>query len=132
MLEARTLKAGALYCLVVAAAGVALGETRILLVTPLAGELPAVALEAPIMLAIAWYACGWAVERLEVSQLFSDRLAMGGVALAGLISAEGAVAMANGRTPIEYFADYARSAILLGVMAQLAFAVFPLIQRRGG
>lgn len=133
MVAARTLKAGMLYCLVVFAAGVVLGEVRILWVTPLAGEVVAVMLEAPIMLAITWYACGLVVERMEISQQFFDRLAMGGVALVLLICAEAAIAvLGGGRSLKEYFGDYARSAILLGLVVQVAFAVFPLLQKRRG
>lgn len=131
MIEARTLGAGALYSLVVFAAGLVLGVIRVMWVARLAGEAVSLALEAPIILALAWYACGWAAERMEVSPRFFERLAMGGVALAMLIGAEAAIAVfGKGRSIAEYFGDYARSAILLGLLAQLAFAVFPLLRRR--
>jgi hypothetical protein len=133
MIETRAIKAGVLYCLVVFVAALVLGGLRTLWVTPLAGEFIALTLEAPVMLAVAWSACAWAAERMEVSEQFHDRLAMGGIALAGLIGAEAVIAiLAAGRTPEEYFGDHARSAILLGLLVQLAFAVFPVLRRRRG
>lgn len=127
----RAVKAGALYCAVVFAAGFVLGVSRILLIAPLAGELVAVALEAPVMLAVAWAACGWLTERLDVSQRFVDRLVMGGVALVLLLAAEAAVAVATqGESLRMALEGRGRSALLLGLLAQLAFAIFPWLQRR--
>lgn len=129
----RAVQAGLLYCTVVFAAGFVLGVVRTLLVSPLAGELVAVALEAPVMLAIAWSACGWVTERLDMSQSFLDRLVMGGAALALLILAEaGAAMIAHGRSLHEFLVGDGSSALLLGLLAQLAFALFPLLQRRNG
>jgi hypothetical protein len=133
MLGSRAARAGVLYCTVVFAAGFVLSVVRMLWVTPLAGEFVGVLVEAPIMLAIAWNACGWVAKRLDVSQRFLDRLVMGGVALAVLVGAEaGAAALASGHSLEEFFQRYGRSAVLLGLLVQLAFAVFPLLNRRGG
>ncbi|CAN7152389.1 hypothetical protein LJR225_000173 [Phenylobacterium sp. LjRoot225] len=133
MIETRTVKAGVLYCVAVSGAALVLGLVRILWVTPLAGEAASLALEAPVMIAIAWYACGWAAEQMEVSQHFVERLAMGGVALAVMIGAEAAIAiLAAQHSAEEFFRDYVGSSILLGLLAQVAFAVLPLLRRRGG
>lgn len=133
MPHGRAIHAGLLYCVVVFAAGFVLGVLRNLLVTPLAGELAAVALEAPVMLAIAWTACGWALDRLEVSTQLLDRLLMGGVALVLLLVAEAAVAvLAQAYSLAEFFRRYGQTAMLLGLLAQLAFALFPLLRRRNG
>lgn len=131
MFEARAVKAGLLYCTVVFAAGFVLGVIRTLWVAPLAGALVAVILEAPIILAIAWSACGWVAERFEVSHLFLDRLVMGGAALAVLVFAEAAAAMlATGRSLDQFFRVDGHSAVLLGLLVQLAFAIFPMLQER--
>jgi hypothetical protein len=131
MVERRAVKAGLLYCAVVFAAGFVLGVIRTMWVAPLSGELVAVALEAPVMLAISWSASAWVVERLEVSENFVDRLLMGGVALAVLVAAEAVIGLvANGKTLAAYFLTYGQSGILLGLLAQLGFAVFPIIRRR--
>ncbi len=131
MVETRAVKAGLLYCTVVFAAGFVLGVVRTLWVAPLSGEFVAVLLEAPIMLAISWHTCFWVAERLDVAEQFLDRLVMGGVALAVLILAEAATAMlADGRSLPEFLNRHVDSALLLGLIAQLAFALFPLLQRR--
>jgi hypothetical protein len=131
MVERRAVKAGLLYCAVVFATGFILGVIRTMWVAPLSGELVAVALEAPVMLAISWSACAWVAERLEVSENFVDRLLMGGVALAVLVAAEAVIGLvANGKTLAAYFLTYGQSGILLGLLAQLGFAIFPIIRRR--
>jgi hypothetical protein len=112
---------------------VVLGLVRTLWIAPLSGELVGILVEAPVMLAISWTACGWVTERLDVSDRFVDRLVMGGVALAVLVCAEAAIGMlAVGRPADEYFLRYGQSAVLLGLLAQLGFAVFPILRRRSG
>lgn len=102
-----------------------------MLIAPLAGELAAVALEAPVMLAISWMACGWVLDQQEVSLRFLDRLVVGGVALVLLILAEAAVSvLARRHTLLEFLQSHSQTGLLLGLLAQLAFAVFPWIQRR--
>jgi hypothetical protein len=131
MIEPRAVKAGLLYCAVVFGAGFALGLVRSLWVVPLSGQIVAFFLQAPILLAIAWTACGWVTKRLEVSENFLERLMMGGVALAVLVVAEAAIGMiADGEALGVYFTSSGPSALLLGLLAQLAFAIFPILRRR--
>lgn len=131
MVERRAFKAGLLYCAVVFVAGIVLGMVRNRWVAPLSGEMVAVWLEAPIMLAISWSASAWVVERLEVSESFVDRMLVGGVALAVLICAEAVLAViGNGRSLSDYLFNYGHSGLLLGLLAQLGFAVFPILRRR--
>ncbi len=131
MLERRAIKAGLLYCAVVFGAALAFGAVRTFWISPLAGEFVAVILEAPVMLAVSWAACGWVAERLDVSEKLIDRLIMGGVALAVLIAAEAAVAsVAHGGAVVEYFLTNGQTGLLLGLLAQLAFALFPMVRRR--
>lgn len=133
MLASRAAQAGMLYCTVVFAAGFVLSVIRLVWVAPLSGEFVGVLLEAPVLLAIAWSACGWVAERLDVSQPFLDRLVMGGVALVVLVCAEAiAAVLAGGHSLGEFSLRHGQSAVLLGLLAQLAFAVFPLLQRRAG
>jgi hypothetical protein len=130
MIEPRAFKAGLLYAAVVATAGFVLGEVRNALVTPLSGELVAVALEAPIILAISWTACGWIAERLEVPDDVVDRLVMGAVALVLMVTAEAALALVvDGASYSDFFLRRSPGALVLGVLAQLAFAVFPILRR---
>jgi hypothetical protein len=131
MFTSRAAKAGALYCTVVFAAGFVLSVVRMVWVAPLAGELVGVLLEAPILLAIAWVACDWVAERLDVSQRFLDRLVMGGAALAVLVCAEAIAAFLSGGHSLGDFSSrHGESAVLLGLLVQVAFAVFPMLHRR--
>ena len=131
MIEPRAIQAGLVYCAVVFAAGLVLGLIRTVWVAPLAGELAAVMLQAPVLLAVASSACGWVAERFDVAEPFLDRLVMGGAALAALILAEAVTGLIVWRGALlAYFAAHGRSAVLLGLLVQLAFAVFPMIRQR--
>lgn len=125
------LKAAAAYFCTTFAAGFLLGTIRTLLVEPKTGALGAVALELPLMLAVSWIACGWALRRFNVESRFSPRLVMGLVALALLLLAELWVSTAlAGRSVGEHLALYRTAPALLGLIAQLAYAVFPLVRLR--
>jgi len=131
MIELRAVQAGLGYCAVVFAAGLLLGLIRTFWVSPLAGELVAVLLQAPVLLAIAWNASAWVAERFDVAEQFLDRLLMGGAALAALILAEAVTGLITWRGALlAYFAAHGESAVLLGLLVQLAFAVFPMIRQR--
>jgi hypothetical protein len=131
MPEARAFRAGLMYCAVVLVAGLAMGAVRTFWVAPLAGELVAVWLEVPVMLAISWSACSWVAEHLELSESFLNRLIMGGVALAALTGVEALVAILAGEWSLrDYFLTNIQVGVLLGLLAQLGFAVFPMLQAR--
>lgn len=131
MLSSRLANAGFVYCTAVFAAAFVLSVVRIAWVAPLAGELIAVLLEAPILLAIAWSVCGWVAERFDVSRRFVDRLMMGGMALMMVVCAEAMGAfLVSGHSLGVFSHRSGRSAVLLGLLAQLAFAVFPMLERR--
>jgi hypothetical protein len=128
MVDVRALKAGVLYCLTVFAAALVLGVVRTIWVAPLAGESISIALEAPIILAVAWYACDWAAEQTAVSHNLPDRLAMGAAALALMVCAEVSVAILTSATSLEdNFSGPAGSPLLLG---HLVFAILPVLRRR--
>lgn len=123
------LGAGAAYFALVFAAGFALGTIRVLAVGPGPGNVAAVLVELPVMLAIAWLACGRIARRFAVPERPAPRAAMGGLAFALLMLAElGVSILAFGRTPAEHLATYRNAASQLGLAAQLAFALFPLVQ----
>jgi hypothetical protein len=125
----RSLLPGVLYFLVVFAAGFVLGTVRALLAAPRLGELAAVVLELPLMLAIAWVASRTLIRRFAVPPATAPRLAMGGLALALLLLAEAALAILGfGRSPTEHFATYHAPPGLLGLAGQIAFGLLPLLQ----
>jgi len=124
-------RAGLVYFALVFAAGTVLGTLRVLLVVPALGEARAVALELPVMLAIAWLACGFTIAWQRVPPHRAARAGMGAVAFALLIAAEAALAiLAVGRSPGEHFAAYREVPALMGLGGQILFALMPLLRGR--
>jgi hypothetical protein len=117
------------YFLIVFVAGFILGTVRTLVVAPHIGELAAVAIELPVMLAVSWWACGVVVHRLKPARETPSRLAMGAIALALLLIAEAAVSMTLGNLTLsQHLALYTTTPVLLGLIGQLAFALIPLLR----
>ena len=126
------LEAGAAYFAIVFAVGFVLGAVRVLVLLPRLGEIGGVLVELPIMLAVSWFVCGWLVGRFSVRAAWGHRLAMGGMAFVLLMIAElGVSILAFDRLVTEHLGAYRSWAPALGLAAQLAFAAFPLLQRKG-
>jgi hypothetical protein len=122
-------KAGPAYFVVAFGFGFLLGAVRMLVVVPAVGDISAVVLEMPIMLAISWFSSRWLVGRFSVPDGLAPRLVMGGLAFALLMFAEvGLSILGFGRTFAEHLASYRQVASIMGLLGQLAFASFPAIQ----
>lgn len=122
--------AALLYFAATFAAGFVLGTVRTLFVAPALGETAAVLIEVPLMVLVAWLACGWAIRRSRVSAAFPDRLVMGALAFALLMVAEALLGiLLFGRTLPEHLATYSSLPAQVGLAAQFAFAAFPLLRR---
>ncbi len=127
------LTAGGLYFAIVFAAGFALGTLRVAVLAPRLGEFAAVALEVPAMLVVSWLVSARLVRTRRVPPTAAARLAMGGFALALLLGAEWALGFAlTGRGPRGQVEAWLAPAGLLGLAAQLAFSLVPLLQARRG
>jgi hypothetical protein len=127
--------AGLAYFALVFALGFVLGTVRTLLVrdAPGAGRLLGVLIELPIMLGASWFLCRRVVHRFAVAPTVAARAVMGGVAFALLLGAELAVgALLFDRTLAQHFALYLEASYALGLAAQVAFALMPLLQLRSG
>ncbi len=125
------VKAAFAYFAVAFAAGFVLGAIRELVVVPRLGGLAAVAIEVPIMLAISWIAATRLVRRFAVPSDAASCLAMGGFAFVLLQTAEVALASTLGTSLGAYVAALATPRGLLGLTAQVAFALIPLLVGRG-
>ncbi|WP_333825841.1 hypothetical protein [Pinisolibacter sp.] len=125
------VKAAVAYFAVAFATGFVLGSIREIVVVPRLGGLAAVAIEAPIMLAISWIAATRIVRRCAVPADAAVRLAMGGLAFVLLQAAEVALASALGTSPVAYAEAFATPRGLLGLAAQILFAIIPLFVDRG-
>ena len=126
------LAAAVAYFAVAFGAGFVLGALREIVVAPRLGGLAAVALEVPIMLAIARIAAGALVRRFAVPAGIAPRLAMGGIAFVLLQIAEILLAASFGATPADYASGFLTAKGALGLAAQIVFAVLPVaVDRRG-
>lgn len=125
----RSVKAAIVYFVLVFAVGFVLGTLRVLALEPMIGEVGAVIAETPIMLVISWLVCAGLIRRYKLPRGLATRLTMGGSAFVFLMSSEfGLSVLLLGRTLSEYFAHYETTAGMIGLFAQLAFALFPTIQ----
>jgi type IV secretory pathway TrbD component len=127
----RTLKAGALYFVLVFGTGFVFGAIRTLWIVPRLGARMAELMETPFMLAVTILAAGWTVRGLAIPSVASTRLGMGLVGLGLMLVAEfGLVLWLRGLSIKEYLA--ARDPVsgtvyyvMLGV-----FAIMPLFVAR--
>jgi hypothetical protein len=125
---AAALRAGIFYFAIVFMLGFALGTVRVLLIVPRFGETNAVLLELPVMMAFSWIACARLARRFAVPPGIAERLAMGGIAFALLMLGElGVSVWAFGRTVAEHVASFQTTSARLGLAAQIAFALFPVL-----
>jgi len=125
------LKAGLVYGILACAIGFCFGVIRVVAVAPRLGETAAVGLEVPMMLAFSWLLCRRCARRFKVPPGTTPRLMMGMTAFALLMSAElGVSVIAFGRSVAEHLAGYRSIPGAVGLAAQLAFAVLPVIQGR--
>lgn len=128
-----TLKAAFAYVGIVFGVGFVLGTIRVLAVAPYLGSTLAVVVELPLMLTVSWYACRWVIGRFSVGDRWRHRLALGGMAFALLMTAElGVSTIGFGRSVAEHLATYRTAPGALGLLAQIGFALFPMVQGRPG
>jgi uncharacterized membrane protein len=125
------VRAGAFYFALVFAAGFVLGGIRTLLLAPRVGDFAAVAIELPVMLAVAWIACGAVLRWVKPGQGIAPRAVMGLLAFTLLMVAELALSLALGLPSMAaWLAGLTSAPGLLGLAGQVAFAIFPMIRQR--
>ncbi|MCE9597583.1 MAG: hypothetical protein K8S54_06405 [Spirochaetia bacterium] len=121
------VKAGLAYFAVVFFAGFVFGTIRVLLLIPHLGEVTAVCLELPIMIALSWFVCRSICRRFAVHKL-KHRAATGLLAFLFLMAAEAGLGVAT--RPVEaVLSSFVSTPGLLGLAGQVLFALFPLVQR---
>lgn len=122
------LTAGVVYFAAVFSAAFAIGVLRTLVIAPAIGELAAVLIEVPILLALSWIVCGWVLRRIPVPQAIG-RLMMGILAFGLLMVAELLLSILIGhRTVAEHFALFRTAPVQIGLVGQIGFAAIPLVQ----
>ena len=123
------LKAGSVYFAAVYAIGFILGTARVLLLLPYVGETAAVLFETPLMLLVSWIAARWSSESFSVPVTAPSRVAMGVTAFALVILGElGVSILVFGRSLDATVATYRSLPGIVGLAAQVVFALIPLMQ----
>lgn len=123
-------RAGLAYTAAVFAVAFVLGTIRVSLVAPRLGDLIAVLLEAPIVLAVSWQLARACLRRFRVASDARSRLLMGGVAFTFLMALELVVSVvAFGETLASYFSTFRTMPGIVGLATQVCFAAIPWAQR---
>lgn len=123
----RLFLAAIAYAGAVFAAGFVLGALRVAMLAPRVGELNAVLIETPAMLAISWLVCGPVMRRFAVPAHSTARLGVGALALAALLALEALTAVAFGASIEAFVASYRTAPAQVGLAAQVVFALMPWI-----
>lgn len=124
-------RAGIAYTLLVFLIAFALGTLRVTLVVPRVGELIAVLLETPLVLVVSWWASRVCTRRYAVSDAARARVTMGATAFTLLMLLELSLSvLLFGESLAHYLARFATTAGIVGLAAQVGFALIPWLQRR--
>jgi hypothetical protein len=116
------------YTAVTFAGGFALGVVRVTWLAPWVGDLAAVAMELPLMLALSWWVAGRVLRHWTVPP-GAARLAMGAMAFAALMAFEAATTLAFGASLAAFLANLATPHGALGLAGQIGFAIIPWLRR---
>ena len=121
------VKVGASYGFLVFGVGFLLGAIRVLLIAPATGAALAVAIETPFMLIASWLVWRALATIAHVPAEASSRLIAGGVGFVVLMGCELALgSLMFGRTPADFARDLGTPSGVVGLAAQICFALIPL------
>lgn len=127
-----TLKAGVAYFALVFGAGFALGTIRVLLLAPMLGSRAAELIELPVMLVVVFFAARWLTHRFAVSPDTKNRILMGAVALAIVLTLDFTVVLTlRDMTLQQYFDTFDPVAGGAYYVALLVMALMPWLLVRG-
>jgi hypothetical protein len=120
------LSAAFWYFAPVFAAAFVLGVVRVMVLTPALGEIGAVLVELPVVLALSWFVAGRVTGRWPMAPSWQ----IGALAFAMLILAEVSLAaVLTGRTPAAFAADLMTVPGAIGLAGQIAFGLIPPLRR---
>ena len=126
----RTLSAGLSYFALVFGAGFVLGAVRVPFLVPRLGIRTAELLEAPVMLAVVFFAARFVVQRFALPARISPRLLVGAIALALLLIAEVALVVVVQRQALgAYIASRDPVSGSVYLVSLALFAAMPLLPR---
>ncbi|MDT8855647.1 hypothetical protein RNZ50_11605 [Paracoccaceae bacterium Fryx2] len=117
------------YLAIVFAAAFALGVLRVLVVAPRIGEVAAVLLEVPLVLAISWVVAGHTLRRWPGVARPGAALGMVALAFMMLMAGEALLSVLVFGVPFgAYLAAMLRPAGLIGLAGQIGFALIPRLR----
>lgn len=99
------------------------------MIVPVIGEIGAVVVELPFMLLVSWVSCKWVIRVFVVPRCMLPRITMGLTAFFLLLCAEALLSVFLLNLSLsQHFALYLHVTAQLGLLGQIAFALFPLVQ----
>jgi len=127
----RVLHAAALYFALVFAAGMLLGPARVIWLEPWLGNVIAVLIESPFLIAAMWFSARAAPTWLRVKAGWPDFLAMGVASLVLQQVADLAVGFGlRGMTLRDQLTHFTTPAGMIYAATLIVFALMPLIRMR--
>ena len=106
--------------------GFAMGVVRALLIAPRLGELLAVVLEVPVLVAMSWVAARWLLTHRSFSLV--ECAVMGATAFSLIMVSEIVLAgFLRGQGMADWAADVATPIGLIGLAGQVAFGLMPVL-----
>jgi len=115
------------------AIGFVLGAIRVLLLVPRLGAFVSVLLELPLILGASFLFAKVTVKRFAVPEQIASRALMGATAFSVLMCGELAVfVFVFGNPSSAFLTQFATAPGAMGLAGQVAFALFPSLQRRPG
>ncbi len=124
--------AGVLYFAVTYAAGFVFGSLRELIIVPRLGQVGGILLEAPIMLAVTYFAARWVVGRFDAPLASGELLTIGGVGFALLMAAEASFSgLMRGLSIEQWLSQFKTADGAISLAMFILFAVMPLLVVRG-
>jgi hypothetical protein len=127
----QTLRTGAVYFLIVFAAGFVLGVVRVLFLAPRVGTRVAELAEVPVMVVVIIVAARWSVRRYDLPPSLPPRLGVGLSALALMLVTEVAVVLwLQGVTLAQYVANRDPVAGTIYLVMLVAFGLMPVFVAR--
>ncbi len=126
MATMQTAKAALAYWACVFALAFVVGAMRVTWLAPRVGEVAAVLIEVPVILAASWIAARVLVRRFGIGSAY-QALAMGAMAFGLLMASEALLAVWIGQGVAHWLAGMASVAGAIGLAGQLGFAVVPVV-----
>jgi hypothetical protein len=118
----------AAFCYVgpVFAAAFVMGVVRVLVLAPALGEVGAVLVELPIILALSWFVAGWVLRQWPAARPWQ----IGALAFAMLMLAEVSLAaVLMSQTPTAFARGLMTLPGAIGLIGQIAFGLIPPLRR---